>query len=265
MANAITPNADIPVGYTQTADYIIDYKGTFSFILDLRSKLIKYRRLSDGQWAAAKKVMEKEKTLIVSANAFTSGIKSFDTIKCKVPITTSFRAARSIAKDNGWKFNPMTLLVHEVLNYDGRKMLELRVSIDWTGNATSCRCCGKPLTDWRSQATGVGPVCVKHTSIPYVKTKQDVQKFQAEMLKLCESLGVVTIKISKWAIDEKSRNVILDEIQKGKNRLAQVQSVQTNDDRANELIAYMQKTNSLNPNVNLNVLKVAITNILKLN
>ena len=72
MANAITPNADIPVGYTQTADYIIDYKGTFSFILDLRSKLIKYRRLSDGQWAAAKKVMEKEKALIVGANAFTS-------------------------------------------------------------------------------------------------------------------------------------------------------------------------------------------------
>ena len=71
-----------------------------------------------------------------------------------------------------------------------------------TSDVTSCRCCGKDLTDWRSQATGVGPVCSKHLKIPYVKNVEDVAVFK-KMLKLkIEEIGDLTFWVPKSQIVE---------------------------------------------------------------
>jgi len=50
-------------------------------------------------------------------------------------------------------------------------------------DVSSCRVCGRDLTDWRSQATGVGPVCSKSLGIPYVKSKLDVAVYK-KLLKI---------------------------------------------------------------------------------
>ena len=187
------PTPTIPAQYTQVHADLLGYNGTFGFLLDLRSKLLKYGSLSDKQWESAKKcltpkpavVMDKTKVLVPS---------------CDIPITINAYQARKVAKLHKWPFNPCTLRVTSI-NWVDKRLLSLKVKIDWTGNVTSCRCCGKALSDWRSQATGVGPVCVKGTGIPYVRNRNEVAAFQQDMEDLCDRLGEVTIEVSKWAFD----------------------------------------------------------------
>ncbi len=161
----------------------------FDLLLNMRSTLIRYGKLSDKQWAAAAKCLiprptDKPQTLSVS---------------CNIPITVSTNAAREIARNNNWPFNPRTLIITQIKSTD-RKGFTVVVKIDWTGDSQDCRCCGKALTDWRSQATGVGPVCVKRTSIKYVTNQADVARFQKEMEALAQQLGEVEVTIKRWAI-----------------------------------------------------------------
>lgn len=183
----------IPAQYTQVHADLMAYNGTFGFLLDLRSKFIKYGSLSDKQWESAKKCLTPKTAPVVDKSKILVPY-------CNVPITITAYQARKVAKMNNWPFNPCTLRVTSI-NWVDRKYLSLNVKIDWTGNVTSCRCCGKALSDWRSQATGVGPVCVKGTGIPYIKDRNEVAAFQKSMEDLCDKLGEVTIEVSKWAFD----------------------------------------------------------------
>jgi hypothetical protein len=71
-----------------------------------------------------------------------------------------------------------------------------------TSDVTSCRCCGLDLTDWKSQATGVGPICAKKLGIPYVKNQEDVLVFK-KLLKLkIDEIGDLTFWIPKSQIVE---------------------------------------------------------------
>ena len=71
-----------------------------------------------------------------------------------------------------------------------------------TSDVSSCRCCGKDLTDWRSQATGVGPVCSKYLGIPYVKKEEDVVVYK-KLLKLkIDKIGDLTFWLAKSQIKE---------------------------------------------------------------
>lgn len=260
-------NPTIDTRKAQIANYLNTYKGNFSFILDLRVKLARYKDLSDRQWDAAEKVMRKDQDF---GNTVANTAKAVDEtpIVYTHPIEINFRTAISVAKEQRWKFNPMTFNVHEIISYDGRKMLKLRVSINWEGTASVCRCCGRALTDWRSQATGVGPVCVKHLPIPYVKNKQDVDRFQKSMKALCDTIGVVEIEISKYAIVQSMRDHMMNAIQlEVKNRLAAVATPEApkandTDQRVDRIINYLRITNSLAPNVNTTTLKTAINNLL---
>ena len=186
-------NPTIPAQYTQVHADLMAYNGTFAFLLDLRSKFLKYGNLSDKQWESAKKCLTTKTAPIVDKSNVLVPY-------CNIPITITAYQARKVAKDHNWPFNPCTLRVTSI-NWVDRKYMSLKVKIDWTGNVTSCRCCGKALSDWRSQATGVGPVCVKGTGIPYIKSQTEVAAFQKKMEDLCDKLGEVTIEISKWAFD----------------------------------------------------------------
>lgn len=190
----------VTTGYSpELEQFLLSYNGTFSFILDIRSKFLKYKRLSDKQWDGVRKCMVQQQKN--NAGPITTAIK------CSIPIVVSATAARVIAKMHGWSFNPCTFVLTSIVSYD-RKGYTVKGKIDWTGNATSCRCCQKDLTDWRSQATGVGPVCVKRLSISYVKDKNDIARFQKEMEDLCAKLGEVEFYIKKWSMDDNYRKAI---------------------------------------------------------
>ena len=194
---AATPT--IPAQYTQVHADLMAYNGTFGFLLDLRSRFLKSGSLSDKQWESAKKCLTPKTAPIVDK---TTVLVPY----CNIPITITAYQARKVAKLYKWPFNPCTLRVTSI-NWVDRRSMSLKVKIDWTGNVTSCRCCGKALSDWRSQATGVGPVCVKGTGIPYIKDVNEVAAFQKNMEDLCDKLGEVTIEISKWAFDSGLKDV----------------------------------------------------------
>jgi len=190
-SNQVANQAQITqvVDIAQTHKDLMAYNGTFDLLLNMRSTLIRYGKLTDRQWAAAAKCLapkplDQPQTL---------------SVKCNRPITISTNVARQIARINNWPFNPRTLIVTEIKS-TSRKELTLVVKIDWTGDSQDCRCCGKALTDWRSQATGVGPVCVKRTSIKYVTKQADVARFQKEMEALAQKLGEVEVTIKHWNI-----------------------------------------------------------------
>lgn len=182
----------VPTGLEQVHKDLMAYSGTFGFVLDLRSKLCKYGKLSDRQWEAAKKCLTPKPVADPNEVLVDS---------CNVPIVVSATSARHIAKSVGWSMNPTTLVVTQIKNRD-RRGFTATVKADWTGSVSVCRCCGKSLTDWRSQATGVGPVCVKGTGIQYVRNQQDVARFQKEMQDLCQKMGEVEVYIKGWHVKE---------------------------------------------------------------
>lgn len=181
----------IPTGFDQVYTDLMNYNGTFSFVLDMRSTMNKYGKLSDKQWAAIQKCLAPKPVEDPNVIAVAS---------CSIPITVSASAARYIAKANQWKFNPRTFVVTQIKSKNNRGYT-VRAVINWTGNVSECRCCGKTLEDWRSQATGVGPYCVKKTGIPYVKNQADVARFQKEMEVLTAQLGEVEVFIKKWHLN----------------------------------------------------------------
>lgn len=163
----------------------------FSYILDMRRAMNRFGKLSDKQWNAVAKCLAPKPVEDPNVIAVTS---------CNIPITVSASAARYIAKANQWKFNPRTLVVTQIKSKN-HKGYTVRAKVNWTGNVSECRCCGKTLEDWRSQATGVGPYCVKKTGIPYVKNQADVARFQKEMEVLAAQLGEVEVFIKKWHLN----------------------------------------------------------------
>jgi len=182
----------VPTGLEQVHTELMAYNGTFGFVLDLRSKLCKYGKLSDKQWEAAKKCLAPKPVADPSLVLVET---------CNIPIVVSATAARYIAKTHNWSMNPTTLTVTQIKNRDRRGFTAV-VKADWSGTVTDCRCCGKSLTDWRSQATGVGPVCVKRTGIKYITDKNDIARFQKEMQDLCTKMGEVEVYIKEWHVKE---------------------------------------------------------------
>ena len=108
-------------------------------------------------------------------------------------------AARHIAKANNWPINPCTLAITQIKSKTN-KGITVKAVINWSGNVGVCRCCNKTLTDWRSQATGVGPYCIKGTGFPYVRNQADVTRFQNDMQDLCKKLGEVEFFLKNWSI-----------------------------------------------------------------
>lgn len=183
-------NPTIPPGFEQVYKDLMGYNGTFNVVLSIRSALQRYGKLTDKQWLAVQKCLAPKPQ--VDSNHILVD-------KCDIPITIKASAARAIARFHKWPVNPCTLRVTQIKSSNMPKF-SLRVKIDWSGNVSACRCCGKTLTDWRSQATGVGPHCVKRTNIPYVKNQADIIRFQQDMEKLCKQLGEVDISIKSWGI-----------------------------------------------------------------
>jgi hypothetical protein len=157
-----------------TTEKIRNYKGNNNFMNSLKSGLQRYGRLTDKQLAAP--------------------------INVNVNIKVKRFIAKKIKEENGLEFAPFMLTISKVLR-ETAKAYQV-VGKMTTSDVTSCRCCGKDLTDWRSQATGVGPVCSKNLNIPYVKDMSDVEVYK-KLLKLkIDQIGDLTFWLAKSQIVE---------------------------------------------------------------
>ena len=178
----------IPPQYTQVHKDLMEYNGTFGLILNIRSAFLRYGQLTDKQWLAVQKCLAPQPVYDPNVTLVP---------KCHIPIVITPSSARYIARQNKWPMNPCTLLVTQILHVS-RGVYKLKVKMDWSGTVSMCRCCGRSLKDWRSQATGVGPICVKGTNVKYVTDRTDVARFQKEMELLCDNVGEVVVDIKKW-------------------------------------------------------------------
>ena len=170
-----------------------DYKGDNGFIISLKGGLTKYGSLTPKQLSAADNFFSKVNT----------PKKMEDTTQPKevnVNIKISKFIAKRIAEDNDLEFKPFLLTITKVLR-ETAKAYQVVGKMN-TSDVSSCRCCGLDLTDWRSQATGVGPVCSKSLGIPYVKKEEDIVVYK-KLLKLkIDKIGDLTFWLAKSQIKE---------------------------------------------------------------
>ena len=173
-----------------TTEKIRNYKGNNNFMNSIKSGLLRYGRLSIKQMGAAEKFFGKTNTPQVESNP----------INVNVEIKVKRFIAKKIKEDNDLEFAPFLLTVSKVLR-ETEKAYQV-VGQMTTSDVTSCRCCGKDLTDWRSQATGVGPVCSKYLNIPYVKKQEDVAVFKKLLELKIRQIGDLTFWLAKSQIVE---------------------------------------------------------------
>ena len=173
-----------------TTEKIIDYEGKNGFIISLQGGLKKYGRLTERQIEVADKFfVNNEETK-----------KSFIPKDVKVDVKVKRYIATKIAEENNTDFKPFLMTISKVL--DETKYAYKVVGRMTTSDVTSCRCCGRDLTDWKSQSTGVGPTCSKHLGIPYVKKEEDVKVFKKMLEIKINSIGDLTFWLAKSQIVE---------------------------------------------------------------
>ena len=178
---------------SEISTQVQNYKGNNGFISSLQGGLKKYGKLTERQLSAAGNFFSKVNT----------PKKMEDTTQSKevnVNIKISKFIAKRVAEENDLEFKPFLLTITKVLR-ETDKAYQVVGKMN-TSDVSSCRCCGKDLTDWRSQATGVGPVCSKALGIPYVKKEEDVVVYK-KLLKLkIDKIGDLTFWLAKSQIKE---------------------------------------------------------------
>jgi hypothetical protein len=174
-----------------TTEKIRNYKGTNNFMNSLKSGLQRYGRLSVKQMAAAEKFFGNSKP--------TTEVKG-EVKNVNVDIKVKRFIAKKIKEENELEFAPFLLTISKVLR-ETEKAYQV-VGQMTVSDVTSCRCCGKDLTDWKSQATGVGPICSKHLGIPYVNKQEDVAVFKKMLELKIRGIGDLTFWLAKSQIVE---------------------------------------------------------------
>jgi hypothetical protein len=183
-----------------------NYDGNNYFINSLKLGLSKYGKLTPKQLIAADNFFSKLETPKVevsnqpiNGNIVISQPENKERL-VNVNIKVTKFVAKNIAEKNKLDFRPFLITVSKVVS-ETSKSYQL-VGRMTTSDVTSCRCCGLDLTDWRSQATGVGPVCSKNLGIPYVKKEEDVEVFKKMLTLKINQIGDLTFWVAKSQIVE---------------------------------------------------------------
>jgi hypothetical protein len=178
---------------SEISTQVQNYKGNNGFISSLQGGLKKYGKLTERQLSAAGKFFSKVNTPKKMEN--TTQPKEIN-----VNIKISKFIAKRVAEENDLEFKPFLITITKVLR-ETAKAYQVVGKMN-TSDVSSCRCCGKDLTDWRSQATGVGPVCSKSLGIPYVRKEEDIVVYK-KLLKLkIDKIGDLTFWLAKSQIKE---------------------------------------------------------------
>lgn len=169
---------------------IVEYDGNNTFIVDLKSKYLTYRNLSDAQIKKGYEAVnrEKAKNSQVTLNLRLVG----NTIKLGRTI------AERIKKEKGIEFHPILVDVTEVMVMS-EKAFKLKAKLT-KENGGICRCCGKTLTDEMSRLTGMGPVCSKYVGVKHPVSKSDLPAYRAEVNEKIDEIGEFEFWIPKRGI-----------------------------------------------------------------
>jgi hypothetical protein len=178
---------------SEISTQVQNYKGNNGFISSLQGGLKKYGKLTERQLSAAGNFFSKVNTPKKMENTTQSK-------EINVNIKISKFIAKRVAEENDLEFKPFLITITKVLR-ETAKAYQVVGKMN-TSDVSSCRCCGKDLTDWRSQATGVGPVCSKSLGIPYVRKEEDIVVYK-KLLKLkIDKIGDLTFWLAKSQIKE---------------------------------------------------------------
>lgn len=174
-----------------------DYNGNNNFILSLKDGLEKYGRLTEKQLNAASNFFTK---LNKRNSEFIKSVINPTQKNVNVNIKVGNYIAKTISKDNNLTFTPFLMTITKVLKVT-EKAYRVVGKMN-TSDVSSCRLCGRDLTDWRSHATGIGPVCSKNLGIPYVRKKEDVDTYKKQVKEKIDKIGDLTFWIPKSQIKE---------------------------------------------------------------
>lgn len=180
------------MGNSEIITNVQNYKGNNNFINSLQRGHKKYGSLTERQLFAAGKFFTKLNTP-----------KSVETPQPKevsVDIKITNFIAKRVAEDNNLEFKPFLMTISKVLK-ETTKAYQVVGKLT-VSDVSDCRVCGRDLTDWRSQATGVGPVCSKSLGIPYVKSELDVAVYKKLLKMKIEKIGDLTFWLAKSQIKE---------------------------------------------------------------
>lgn len=189
-------------------DWLQSYSGTFPFVLSLKDSFKKYGRLTPKQFGALTKCYYKEMNSPASGSVSQPSMVQNPTPKPVAPqsqpidvnidIVLKRFGAKNIQKEFNLQFPPFTLTVHQI---HAQTMKAVLVGVKPTvGDVMCCRICGKDLTDDRSRATGVGPVCAKRYKIPYITDKSQIAQWKAQWKDIVDKIGVLKTWIPKKQI-----------------------------------------------------------------
>ena len=188
-----------PVGeQLRLCNYVLNYKGTFKFMLDLQSKYNANKALSPAQWVAVEKCFNRD---VPSAALKTQA--PYLAFANPVPVVLTRKGAMALKKKYNLSFGPFTV---EILGaYDAVKRRGYRnyvMRVNASGAVNVCRVCGKSLVDHKSVVSGIGPVCAKNLGAIYHTYQTDIQKFMADFATQCSAIGNMEIEFNSYAFKD---------------------------------------------------------------
>ena len=169
---------------------ILEYNGQTAFIVDLKTKYLTYRNLTDKQIQKGYEAVNREKAK-----------NSQTTLNLKL-VGNTIKLGRSIAEKikeaKGLEFFPILVDVTEVMVMSD-KAFKLKAKLT-KENGGICRCCGRTLTDEMSRLTGIGPVCSAHIGVKHPETKLDLPMYRERINNKIDEIGEFEFWIPKRGI-----------------------------------------------------------------
>lgn len=185
----------------QCIEWLKQHKDTHEYLKSVFDYFIKAGRISDRQINAINKFAwsyNKRGTpaTVSSTPAILSGT-------CNIPLDCNRKTAKVLIekyRSSNTQIDPKLLIfTYNIVSFErGANQKSIKFVLEpRIDNLSMCICCGASLTDWRSIATGVGPVCASRTGINYVSDKNDVDRFRLQLAEKFRQLGSI-----EWVISD---------------------------------------------------------------
>lgn len=174
---------------------IVNYDGENTFVMDIKAKFEKYGSLTNNQIDAANKAIQRE----VERKDYKRMDLNLDVVGETIQVTR--KIGENLKKQKGLQFNPILLDITEVVTLTS-KAVKFKAKLTKKMGGV-CKCCARTLTDDFSKLTGYGKICANHMGVEYIKDKSEVARFNEDMNKKIEEIGIFEFwvprsKIKVW-------------------------------------------------------------------